>query len=456
MTDRPERIGYVGTDGGLRLAAGLSWRAVATDPTWRIGATGLALVHAEGGSAEEGRYARTQDMAAEGASSLLLALARCLTEAGDGGPLAEGGDWLFVARTDPDSAHPEGRHWLAQASVSVTGDATVTAVPLARPEECHDSFDGLMQAVTEISSVWIVAGLAVMDTDPFADRVTEALVAAGVFDAARIRRVSPRADGLPVFTRFRRMPVATVAVAMSAAGAALVAALLLPGLLSSLMAAAPPPPVQLARATVADGAFRSACSGSLSDWWPRVVGWRTRSSGCALAGHVPARIGIAPPRISPAEPGAAMLSWRRLELEDSANPVLAAGAAERVLADWPHGYIREARAVTLWRPFTLPLVAESPPEHAPEDVPSARLRKLWADTPGAVREGQGGFTVTAPGAPDDLLARASRVPDLAPVLLDVPETGPATMVLRPPQSRNLPAALLAGPRAATVNERNGP
>lgn len=457
MTVASGTLSYASPSAGVRLAAGLAWKSAAADPGWRIGASGLALVSGDGRSASGGRYARTQDPAAEGARSLLMAMARGLAGPEDGAEPPEPGDWLFAARTDPEPGHPDGRYWLAQASVTEAEGGGSVPLPLPRPEEIRDSFEGLVQAAAGIASVWIVPGLAVPDTDPFAGRIAEALADAGVFDPSRIRRVPLRADGLPAFERIRRLPVTAAAAAAVAMGGALAAAVVLPGFLSSLLAAPPPPSVPLATVAVAEGAFRTECSRRLSDWWPRIAGWRPAVSGCALAGHAPAGLEA----VDAVEGGSAgggpsvtMLSWQRLSLADGANPVLAGGAADRVLAGWTHGVRRDGDGLLLWRASLLPLV---PADGRDAAAASGRpLEALWAGTPGAVRAGQGGYEVTAPGDPDDLLARASLADGLEPVRIEVPEAGSATMALRPPEFRAVPASSLPLHDSLPLHERTDP
>ena len=441
MTVASGPLSYVSPAAGVRLAAGIAWKSADADPGWRIGASGLALVSGDGRSASGGCYARSEDPAEEGASSLLMAMAGGLAGPEDGAEPPEPGDWLFAARTDPEPGHPEGRYWLAQASVTAAEGGGLVSVPIPRPEEIRDSFEGLVQAATEIASVWIVPGLAVPDTDPFADRVAEALASAGVFDLSGIRRVSLETEGLPSFERIRRLPVTAVAAAAIAMGGTLAAAVVLPGFLSSLLAAPPPASAPLATVAVAEGAFRTECSRSLSEWWPRVAGWRTQSSGCALAGHAPAALEGVPADGRGRVPSVTMLSWQLLSLADGANPVLAEGAADRVLSGWPHGVRRGAEGLFLWRASWLPL---APADGRDAAAASGRpLQALWAGTPGAVRAGQGGYEVTAPGSPDELLARASLAPGLDPVRIDVPEAGPATLALRPPEIRTVPASSLS-------------
>ncbi len=444
---------YVHTEEGDRLAAGLVWKSTAADPGWRIGANGAALVREDPEAAKDSRYVLADGMEAEGAASLLLAMADGLAAHVDLENPTEPGDWLFVARTEPDATHPEGRYWLAQATVSDTTEDGLKAIPAPRPEELRDSFEEFIQAATEIASVWIMAGLAVVDADPFADRVTLALVGAGVFEESRIRRVVPQVGNQPVFRRLRRITVAGVATVLSASAAVVAAILLLPGYVVSL--AAPSPPVQLVSAVVAKGAFRSTCSGSLAGWWPRIAGWQVRSSGCALAGHVPPSLGIEPS--DPLATGAStvLVFWRRLALEDGANPVLAEGAALRVLEGWPHGFGRDREGMVLWRSSALSLVAvpDAPPSQP--EASNARLAALWADTPGAVNEGQGGYVITAPGVPEDLLGRASSASGLAPVLLEASESGPTVMVLQKPATRALPAALLSDTQGSDGESEKG-
>ena len=85
---------------------------------------------------------------------------------------------------------------------------------------------------------------------------------------------------------------------------------------------------------------------------------------------------------------------------------------------------------------------------------AGRLAALWADTPDAVTADGTGFTVSASSGPQELFARAARVPGLTPVRLERPAKGRTTLVLRPPPSRVLARALFS-PDIAFVTDRGG-
>ena len=456
--------------GGQTLLAGLTWEMAEGPDLPVLTDTRLRLRHGN-------RIARVA--AGDGAQTdgaLLLALA---TDAlrqrsrGQTGPET----WLFVAVIGPDantapSVRNEPLIWTGLAELETADGGDLTATPYPRSETLNGDSDTALKALKEDLAVTAVAGIAmsviggIRDTEASGSispaavaREITALCALAAPEATVLHvgpelAFRPLPGASPYFVAPARLPLRKAGILAAAAVASVVVGFTVtPWIAKALRAPAPPPP-ELVRVAPGPMAFGEACSAALADWWPRIVGWQRADAGCALAGHIPAGYGpVASASDSPRT--VPMLIWLNLKRTESANPVLAKGAAARVLETWPHGQRTTAGSILLWQTRTLPLVGTAIPAsvaatnsasaaHSGVTVSAAaRLAALWADTPDAVIADGTGFIVTASSGPQELFARAARVPGLTPVRLERPAKGRTTLVLRPPASRVLPRALFS-------------
>ena len=255
--------------------------------------------------------------------------------------------------------------------------------------------------------------------------------------------------GTPVFVPRRRVPVRLLGWLGAGSAAALAVVLVVMPAIEDALRAPPPPPPETVTVAVAPGSFARACTEALAAWWPRVTGWRTGSSGCALAGHLPEEHALpAPVADGPARP---MVAWRNLVPEPGRNAVLAGAAAEQAMATWAHEAAINEKGVTFRRTASLPLVRTDGERGIADPAATrARLAALWADTPDAVTTpddtGSGLFVIGTPGGlpATEILSRADGIPGIAPVRLVRTEDGAggSELVLAPISLRDVPVAFL--------------
>ena len=466
---------------GQTVLAGLTWEMAEGPELPVLTDTRLRLRHGN----RIARVAPGDGAQTDGA--LLLALAAdALAQRGRAQTAPE--TWLFVAVIGPDAtaAPSVGTGplvWTGLAELGPAGGGELTATPYPRSETLNGDPDTALRALKEDLAVSRVAGIAVSviggtgGTEASASISPAALareitaLCAQAAPEATVLHVGPELafrslpGASPYFAAPTRLPLRKAGILGAAAAATVVLGLTLTPWIAKALRAPVPPPPELVRVAPGPMAFGAACSAALADWWPRIVGWQRGDAGCALAGHIPAGYGpVAPGADSPRT--VPILIWLNLKRTENANPVLARGAAARVLESWPHGQRITPGTILLWQTRALPLVATAIPASAPatNSTPAAgsdaavnaagRLAALWADTPDAVTADGTGFSVTASSGPQELFARAARVPGLTPVRLERPAKGRTTLVLRPPPSRVLARALFS-PDIAFVTDRGG-
>ena len=426
---------------GRFLAAGLTWeKRTAMSDLPQIGTARPRLRHGD-------RIARAGDRTVPSqAGSLLLALGAGLLGHLKPDEPREG-VWLFTAELDePQNRVEQGVAlcWIALAELKRAGDDWFFQ-PLPRAETLHDSHEAAMDAILEHLGTADIAGLCHPETHPgqapdeieLLDQFTAVimrnapkLAQAGI---AAVRSVTPKPDGLPVFTAPLHVSFRAAGVAGLAGAGLLAATLILPPLVAAAFRAPPPPAPALISVTPAPGGFADACAAGLSAWWPRITGWQAAGGGCALPRHLPPGLDI---RIDPAQDGRLpVIIWQRLKRSGTANKVLASGAATRVLAGWNGGKSIEADSILLWQTGSIPLIEVDPDAlesrfSSQSQNTRARLAAIWAHLPDAVQsapdsteEGEaaasGQFVIRVPDAPIDLFARAARVQVLEPVRFDL-------------------------------------
>ena len=467
--------------GGQTLLAGLTWEMAEGPDLPVLTDTRLRLRHGN-------RIARVAPRdGAQTDGALLLALAAdALGQRSRAQTAPE--TWLFVAVISPDanttpSVGTGPVIWTGLAELGPVGDGELTATPYPRSETLNGDPDTALKALKEDLAVIRVAGIAMSVIGGTEGREASASISAAALaheitalcaqaaPEATVLYVGPElafrplAEASPYFATPARLPLRKAGILAAAITASVVFALTLTPWIAKALRAPVPPAPELVRVAPGPMAFGEACSAALADWWPRIVGWQRGDAGCALAGHIPAgygsvALGADSPRTVP------ILIWLNLKLTENANPVLANGAAARVLESWPHGQRTIPGTILLWQTRALPLVATAIPASASGTnstlaagsdgavSAAARLAALWADTPDAVTADGTGFIVTASSDPQELFARAARVPGLTPVGLERPAKGRTTLVLRPPPSRVLPAALFNAD-IAFVTDRGG-
>ena len=459
--------------GGQTLLAGLTWEMAEGPDLPVLTDTRLRLRHVN----RIARVAPGDDAQTDGA--LLLALAAdALGQRSRAQTAPE--TWLFVAVIGPDAntAPSVGTGpliWTGLAELGPGAGGDLTATPHPGSEALNGDPDTALRALKEDLAVTPVAGIAMsviggiggteasgsISPAALARKIT-ALCAQAAPDATVLHvgpelAFRPLPGASPYFAAPARLPLGKAGILAAAITASVVLGFTVTPWIAKALRAPEPPPPELVRVSPGPMAFGAACTAALADWWPRIVGWQRGDAGCALAGHIPAGYGpvagTGPAADSPRT--VPMLVWLNLKRTESANPVLAKGAASRVLESWPHGQRTSPGSILLWQTRALPLVGTAIPASAPatNSAPvagggaaasaAARLAALWADTPDAVTADGTGFIVTASSGPQELFARAARVPGLTPVRLERPAKGRTTLVLRPPASRVLPRALFS-------------
>ena len=441
---------------GVRLAAGVTWRRVPKGLRAMLPGSpvGPSLLPGDPGCVLRAgdRFARLDGtLPREGAGSLLVALARGLAD----GPKGSGpGLWLLAAELPAEDGGPE--HWLGEVTL-VKGDEgePVAVQPVPAAEELHGDREGFLSAIADIVAITPLAGIAVGGVTAKARaalvREVKACIAEGPGadrPAPPVVGVAPAADPGPAFIRRKAVPRRAYAIGAVAVAATLATAVFLPAVVRGLLTGpAPTAPVMVAAAPE-PGAFASACTAALADWWPRVALWSAAERGCALADSLPPFGAPTPGDLSGDLAGGApaipFVAWMRLELDANANPVLAGHAARRVLDGWTHGRRESGEALLLWQARALPLHpvpdGGQPASGDPDRVVAA-LSALWAHRPAAVTAGEDGIVVTAPGDAGALLSRAGRVDAVAPVRLVLAAKGPASLTLKPRTVRMMPQDL---------------
>ena len=463
----PQRITL---PGGQTLLAGLTWEMAEGPDLPVLTDTRLRLRHGN-------RIARVApgDGAQTDGALLLALVADALRQRTPAQTAPE--TWLFVAVIGPDAntAPSVGTGpliWTGLAELGPAGGGELTASPHPRSETLNGDPDTALKALKEDLAVTPVAGIAMSVIGGTGGTEASASIspaALGREITALCAQAAPEATFLhvgpelafrslpgasPCFAAPARLPLRKAGILGAAITASVVFGLTLTPWIAKALRAPVPAPPELVRVAPGPMAFGEVCTAALADWWPRIVGWQRGDAGCALAGHIPAGYGpVAPGADSPRT--VPILIWLNLKRTKSANPVLAKGAAARVLEGWPHGQRITPGTILLWQTRALPLVATAIPASAPvtNSTPAAgsgaavsaaaRLAALWADTPDAVTADGTGFIVTASSGPQELFARAARVPGLTPVRLERPAKGRTTLVLRPPASRVLPRALFS-------------
>ena len=464
---------------GTRLVAGLSWESASgpETPVLRKDAPPVLRLPAR-------RAFLPDDEARDGpCGSLLLAMADALVR----NHPASAGAWAFMAELPHEGDEDRGPgcvFWLGIADIDAPddGDAAEGARPevtprpgpeqvFAQPGEALEALDARL-AVTDLAGLavaWcpdgrltergrIIMGLphvapdvTLHDLDPTRPSglsAAEESVSAGAM-------IAPFA-GTPVFVPPRRVPVRLLGWLGAGTAAALAVVFIVMPAIKEALRAPPPPPPEMATVAIAPGSFASACTEALDAWWPRVTGWRTGSSGCALAGHLPKEHALpAPVADGPARP---MVAWRNLVPEPGRNAVLARAAAEQAMATWAHEAAMDETGVTFRRTASLPLVpTDGERDIADPAVTRARLAALWADTPDAVTTpnatGSGLFMIGTPGGlpATEILSRADGIPGIAPVRLVWIEDGAdgSELVLAPISLRDVPVAFLESSEGGT-------
>ena len=400
----PQRITL---PGGQTLLAGLTWEMAEGPDLPVLTDTRLRLRHGN-------RIARVAPRdGAQNDGALLLALAAdALGQRSRAQTAPE--TWLFVAVIGPDvTAAPSigtgPLVWTGLAELGSASGGELTATPYPRSETLNGDPGTALKALKEDLAVIRVAGIAMsviggtggteasvsISAAALAREITA--LCAQAAPEATVLHVGPELAFRPLpgasryFAAPARLPLRKAGILTAAITASVVCGLILTPWIAKALRAPVPAPPELVRVTPGPMAFGEACSAALADWWPRIVGWQRGDAGCALAGHIPAGYG-------PAAPGAEsprtvpILIWLNLRRTENANPVLAEGAAARVLESWPHGQRITPGTILLWQIRALALVATAIPASAPatnstpaagsEAVVSAaaRLAALWADT----------------------------------------------------------------------------
>ena len=450
---------------GTRLVAGLSWETASGPEAPVIGRNAPPVLRLPS------RRARLPEGEARGdgtCGSLLLAMADALVR----NHPASAGAWAFMAELPRDAdgdRNPGCAFWLGLADIDApddedaTEDARSEITPRPGPEQVFDEPGDALDALGDRLAVTDLAGLAVAWSPD--GRLTErgrliqalAHVAPDItlhdLDPTRPSGLSAAEEGslaaTPVFVAPRRVPVRLLGLLGAGTAAALAVGLVVVPLIEEAFRAPPPPPPEMVTVAVAPGSFAEACTAALDGWWPRVTGWRTGSSGCALAGHLPEGHAISAPMAEgPARP---MVAWRSLVPVSGRNAALADAAAEQAIATWAHEAEMDETGVTFQRTASLPLVpTDAEREVADPAATRAWLAALWADTPDAVTApegtGSGQFTISAPGGlpTAEILSRADVVPGIAPVRLVRTDDGAggSVLVLAPVNPRDVPVAFL--------------
>lgn len=445
-------------DDGTRLVAGLTWETASGPeaPVLRADAPSVLRL--------PDRRARLPGAERERCGSLLLAMAAGLARHAPG----ISGPWAFIAEIpEPDDVP---LLWMAVADVATVdddedGETAARVTPRPGPEGTFDDADEALSALQEHFSVTDVAGIAVRWTP-----VRPGMVPADTFRGPFIQglaRIAPDvplhdvepAAGTPVFVPPRQVPVRLIGALGAGASALLSGFLFVAPAVQALFETPLPPPPEMVAVAIPAGAFASACTQALDAWWPRVIGWRTEASGCALSGHLPREPVLPEPQATDllARP---MTVWRHLVPENGRNAVMAQAAAEQMIGTWADESRLDEADLTLWRTASLPLApAETAGEGTPpldSDAIRSRLAALWADAPDAVTRGgqdAGGdlFTVSAPVAEtaSAILARAEAVPGIAPVRLVQLAAGGTELVLARAAFREVPTAFLASTEGGT-------
>ncbi len=450
---------------GTRLVAGLSWETASGPEAPVIGRNAPPVLRLPS------RRARLPAGEARGdgtCGSLLLAMADALVR----NHPASAGAWAFMAelpREADGDRYPGCVYWLGLADIDAqddedaTEDARPEITPRPGPEQVFDDPGEALDALAAQLAVTDLAGLAVSWCPD--GRLTErgrmiqglAHVAPDVtlhdLDPTRPSGLSAAEENslpaTPVFVAPRRVPVRVLSLLGAGTAAALAGVFVVMPLVEEAFRPPLPTPPEMVTVAVAPGSFAQACTEALDGWWPRVTGWRTGSSGCALAGHLPEGHAISAPMADgPARP---MVAWRILVPVSGRNAALADAAAEQAIATWAHGAEMDETGVTFQRTASLPLVpTDGERDVADPAATRAWLAALWADTPDAVTApegtGSGQFTISAPGGLStmEILSRADVVPGIAPVRLVRTEDGAggSVLVLAPVNPRDVPVAFL--------------
>ena len=353
-------------------------------------------------------------------------------------------------------------------------------LPVPGPEEIHATQDALLDAVSGLVRTTAPTGIAVTDLGD-ADGTEDA--AADLCAALETRLhgdrtiltgsdgMSPDGPALPVlhltggvaagaagsamptFRHRRALSPARLGGIVTGLAGVVALSLVAPPLLAALFAPDAPPAPDMVRAAPAPGSFASACVGTLGGGWPRMAGWNVAARGCALPGHVP-QSGPPPDARATgatAAPGATLVIWHRYVRAETANAVLAPRAAGQVLEDWAYGQQQVGDAIVLWHRKAIPLAVIAGQSEDRDQSPDtaqvqATLADLWARHPGAVVVENGGFVISAPSTPAEMLARAGQVAGFEPASVTTSPTRGAVLTLRPRQGRTVPAALLTSNR----------
>ena len=458
---------------GTRLVAGLSWETASGPEAPVIGRNAPPVLRLPS------RRAHLPEGEARGdgtCGSLLLAMADALVR----NHPASAGAWAFMAelpRKGDGDHNPGCAFWLGLADIDApddedaTEDARPEITPRPGPEQIFDEPGDALDALGDRLAVTDLAGLAVAWCPD--GRLTErgrliqglAHVAPDVtlhdLDPTRPSGLSAAEESSlpapPVFMAPRRVPVRLLGWLGAGTAVALAGVFIVMPLVEEAFRPPLPPPPEMVTVDVAPGSFAEACTAALDAWWPRVTGWRTASSGCALAGHLPEGHAISAPMADgPARP---MVAWRILVPVSGRNAALADAAAEQAIATWAHEAEMDETGVTFQRTTSLPLVPTDG-EREVADLAAARdwLAALWADTPDAVTApdgtGSGQFTISAPGGlpTAEILSRADVVPGIAPVRLVRTDDGAggSVLVLAPVNPRDVPVAFLESAEGGTA------
>ena len=375
------------TAGGIRLMGGLTWEIAGTPetPVMRAGAPLVLRLperRAELAASEVDRGGAT--------GSLLLAMGDALIRTR---PAARG-PWAFLADLPGHNRGPEDSEgdpllWLALADLQAAGeegDGAIT-VPRPGPEQLFSDPDAALAALHKHLITTEIAGVATMwlsEAQTQRDRIRQGL--AHIAPTLPLADIEPDAvsDDLPRFVHPRRVPARLLGTLGAGALLLLAGVFVVVPVIREMLRAPPPPPPELVRVHIAPGAFAAACTTALEAWWPRRVGWQVASSGCAMAGHLPAQPHLPDPEQTD-RLVAPMVIWRHLAPDGNRNAVLARAAAEQLLDSWPHDARLDLGGLTLWQvaPLSLVPAQEAGPGRAafePDHI-RARLAALWADTP---------------------------------------------------------------------------
>ena len=421
---------------GTRLIAGLTWEIASGPETPVLRANAPPVLRLP-----ERRARLTDfDRCGPAPASLLLAMAAGLTR---GVPDASGA-WAFLAELRTPEGDPA--FWMALADLNAPDGGTAAtssrasgATPRPGPEEMFGDADEALTALQNHLVITEIAGIAVRwspGEETRRDRMIEGFSHIG--RDIPLHDVEPDATGLPVFVPPRQVPVKLLGSVGAGAGALLAGLFVVLPMVQAAFRAPPPPPPAMVSVGIAPGAFATSCTTALDAWWPRVVGWRLESTGCARAGYLPETPDLPRPETTD-RLSAPMVIWRYLVPESGRNPVLARSAAGQVIATWPHEARIAETGLTLWQTASLPLVPVADTEEPAADAIRAHLAALWADAPDAVARTGDLFTITPSGSPPaaTLFATASRVPGIAPVRL----IQPGELVLAPITPRKMPITL---------------